>query len=456
MDFRTASVVKSNHIIEAKYRLSARAQKFILYMASKISVNDKHFKYIKVSIAEVETALNQSGRKWGDIYSVLQDIIASLNKNPLKITTDDGSRALINWVASASLPKGKGVVEFEFSELLRPYLLQLKSHFTKYKLRNVLALKSNFAIRLYELLKAYQYQARIEYDLDEIKGILGLDGSYPLYYDFKRRVIYVAQQQLEECSDILFDFYEKRNGRRVIGLVFFVSDNEKNMDDPEDPLYINPEFPPSENKSEHPLLKALMNIGISEAKAVELLISGFEAIPDPGLRRAVEKDYGTADEYIREKIDLTEYELAREKVLNPGGYFIRAFERNFKNVSFNKHREKELKEKKRAEKEKKERKDRVEQREKQLLRDYQSLYEAQYRLLVKEQQFVVNRIIRAKMQFFKNLLKQEQVSYDEYQQDFQKRVKINRIVRRDYELEFVHLKEMEQNLQMLYNKIKQF
>lgn len=293
-----AAVVKSNQIIEAKYRLTTRAQKFILYMASKISTSDTSFKYIKVSVQEIESVLHSENTKWGDIYSVVQDIIISLNKNPLKIVQADGSKVLINWIASANLPQGQGVVEFEFSDLLHPYLLQLKTHFTQYKLNNVLQLRSSFAIRLYELLKAHQFIGRAEYELEELKGILGIEDKYPLYYDLKRRVINVAQKELLAHSDICFDFHEKRISRKITKVVFLIDENKEVV------AKMEAEFPsPSEpvKKKENPLLQSLVDLGFSKMKAEELLSLGFEVLANVDIKAQVSKEYKKSDLYFAEK-----------------------------------------------------------------------------------------------------------------------------------------------------------
>lgn len=129
------SVVKSNRVIEAKYRLGARAQKFILFMASMVNPMDDEFKYLRVKVKDIEPIFNTDQKKWGSIYQIVKEIILSLNNHPLKIEQEDGSHLIVNWIASAEIRQGSGMVEFEFSEKLRPYLLQLKSHFTKSTLR---------------------------------------------------------------------------------------------------------------------------------------------------------------------------------------------------------------------------------------------------------------------------------------------------------------------------------
>jgi plasmid replication initiation protein len=60
------------------------------------------------------------------------------------------------WLNVANYRYGEGDVSLCFSPALKPYLLDIKSRFTKYALQYALHLKSAYAIRLYELLKQYE------------------------------------------------------------------------------------------------------------------------------------------------------------------------------------------------------------------------------------------------------------------------------------------------------------
>ncbi len=55
----------------------------------------------------------------------------------------------LQWLASAEYFEGSGYVELEFSQKLKPFLLQLKDRFTKYQLEYALKLKKSYSIRIY-------------------------------------------------------------------------------------------------------------------------------------------------------------------------------------------------------------------------------------------------------------------------------------------------------------------
>ena len=70
----------------------------------------------------------------------------------------DGSESLVGWLAKVNTYKKSGIVKIRIDEDLVPYLYELKERFTQYQLYNILAMKSAFSVRIYELMKSYEYQ----------------------------------------------------------------------------------------------------------------------------------------------------------------------------------------------------------------------------------------------------------------------------------------------------------
>ena len=175
------SVYKSNEIIKARYNLTVREQKFLLYLVSIIDRKKEEqkeleiFNTYEIKVTDVEKVINVSGKKWGSIYETVSDIVRSLQKNPLVVIKPNGNIKEMYWcdslefVTKENSKRGKGTILFQFSSSIFPYILKLKEHYTKYDLTNVLYLKSSYSIRLYELLKSNQYLGKVEYELLELK-----------------------------------------------------------------------------------------------------------------------------------------------------------------------------------------------------------------------------------------------------------------------------------------------
>ncbi len=131
------------------------------------------------------------------------------------------------WLSGAKYEKGTGYVELTFSPYLKPYMLQLNSMFTQYKLANILNMKSKYSPRIYEFLKCNEFkkQGYIEIEIDELRKLLKADNVYPKYNDFKRFIIERTQKELKKLTDINFSFEEIKTGRKVTTLRFYINSN---------------------------------------------------------------------------------------------------------------------------------------------------------------------------------------------------------------------------------------
>jgi plasmid replication initiation protein len=101
---------------------------------------------------------------------------------------------------------------------LKPYLLQLKEKFTEYDIFYTLNYKSKYSIRLYEYLKSIHYEELKSYnktmDITDFQRLL--DSPYKTFRDFNRNVLQIAHKEINEYSDIIFDYELITKGRKVI------------------------------------------------------------------------------------------------------------------------------------------------------------------------------------------------------------------------------------------------
>jgi plasmid replication initiation protein len=336
MNDKELSVVKSNEIIEARYRLDVLEQKFILYLVSLINPEDTDFKNLQVRVSDFEGVMNVSGSKWGNIYTVVRDIILSLNEKPLQIIKEDGTKLIINWISSAEIKPRTGIIHFEFSERLKPYLLQLKSRFTLYKLHNILRLNSAYSIRMYELLKSHQYKGGVVYNVEDLKTLLGVSDKYDDYRDFKKRVLTTAQQELSKKSDIYFDYDEQRDRRKIVALAFKIYENpnaaeghsstksKPNTEAIKKSDIIEP-VSPSISAVESELIK----LQFTPLKAKDIYKKGFQNIKDETLRAIVEKQFGRVEVWFENRFSFIESEMQNRTIENPQGFFLKCLEENY-------------------------------------------------------------------------------------------------------------------------------
>ncbi len=212
-------VRKSNFLIEASYKLTAIEHKIILTLVASLNAEDKELKKYSFRVKNLVSILGLSNP---NEYKHLNKITENLLKKVLVLKTEDETLQT-HWLSSAKYIKGEGIVELKFDSEIKPFLLELKKRFTNYPLRYALRLRSQFSIRIYELLKQYEKLGNRLFEVSELRRILGIGkDQYRQYTDFKKRVILVAQAELVEKTDLSFEFEELKMGHSVGQIRFII------------------------------------------------------------------------------------------------------------------------------------------------------------------------------------------------------------------------------------------
>jgi len=234
-------VRKSEALVKARYKLNPLALKFVTTIIANLKLSDE---VDKEYIFRVKDFAEMMGVSYHDIYTEMEEAVDELLKKPLHIKTDDGwIRA--NWISDAEYKEGEGHISFTISKKLRPYLLAVQEKFLKYRIENILRLRSGYVIRLYEILKDWYNKAN-RYDngkkADKIAEVRWLRETLeiPKSYKYanssgiKYRIIEKAKKELAECTDIKFDYEEIKTGRKVTHIKFTIEENPKNIKDKEE------------------------------------------------------------------------------------------------------------------------------------------------------------------------------------------------------------------------------
>ena len=192
-----AVVWQHNQLAEARYELTAREQKLLLYVVSMIEAEDDALKRYVVNISEFAQLANLDK---DHLYQELRELAANLKRKALIIPnhydllTGRHVDLVTSWFDSAMIGRnGSGYFAVTISPQLRPYLLQVKREFFKFRLINVMQMRSTYAIRLYQWLKRWEFRHVIEVSVADLRvhmGAVGFDENgkrkenLALYPDF--------------------------------------------------------------------------------------------------------------------------------------------------------------------------------------------------------------------------------------------------------------------------------
>lgn len=225
-------VVKGNELIQQnRFELSLTEQKTVAFICSMIKPIEAVDRAKGVPF-QLEYDFNirdyckvcgihyDSGKNYAEVKATLK----KLSDRSMWVTFDENpdEEVLCRWLAKVRTNKKSGIAHVELDRDLVPYLFDLGQKFTQYQLYNILAMKSAFSVRIYELMKSYAFQKSKTFELDELKHLLMVEDvkSYDRFPDFRRKVLEKAQEEINELTDINIYFEPITKGRKVVKVKF--------------------------------------------------------------------------------------------------------------------------------------------------------------------------------------------------------------------------------------------
>ena len=214
-------VVKSNSLIQkTRYELSLDEQKIILYIISKIKPQETELNEYRI---DLKTLCMILGIESKGNYKYLKDVIKGLHDKSFWYY-DEATKTdiLLSWIQKARIEYLSTEVVIKLDEDLKPYLLQLSEKYTMYEFYNILAMKSKYSIRLYELLKSYANLGSIKISINDLKKMLHCEDKYEIYNNFKKRIIIPAVNEINTYTDLQVEFDTWRTGRNITHILFSI------------------------------------------------------------------------------------------------------------------------------------------------------------------------------------------------------------------------------------------
>lgn len=329
---------KSNELIEARYKLSLAEQRLVILLASEISPDDEDFKSYEIRVSDFAKMFGLENCK--AMYTEVQKSAKELVSKRLDLSKD-GKEIYTTWLSYVEYVDGSGVVHLEFHSSLKPYFLQLKSHYTQYQLNHVIDFKSSYSMRLYELLKMDAFKANKHgqfekyFEIEELRLLFGIEKKeYRLFADFKRKTIEPAVSEISDKTDLIInDVKYGKTGRKITNITFSVairSEEETNLRN--NNLRIEDIKPEKDENINHPIIDSLVSLGFSletaktyknkhGVKKIERNIAYTLAKKQGGkvddipafLSKALAEDWGSGWEAEHKKAEEKKEKIAKKK-----------------------------------------------------------------------------------------------------------------------------------------------
>ena len=225
MEFRTikpkedALVVRHNKLIEARYTTTLHQQRIMLWLISEIRPEDREFQTYRVTVKELAKFIGVEGNK--NIYKEIAEATQGMVGRVVEIgSIEEGELLQVGLIRTAKHKLGTGFIDISVNPELLPYLIDLKNNFTTAYLRDLLAMKSAYSIRVYDLLNQYRKIGKRTLEVERLKDILGVQEKYKLYGHFKTRVNIPAITEIEinkkinlyKQAPLLYEIYRALQG----------------------------------------------------------------------------------------------------------------------------------------------------------------------------------------------------------------------------------------------------
>ncbi|MBR5866351.1 MAG: replication initiation protein [Spirochaetaceae bacterium] len=221
---RENKVVKDNQLIQnitrSKFELTATEQKMVGYIVSMIKPREPGQEHVLRYEFDIRHFCKICGIDFdnGANYAYIKDSLKKLRDKSFWITDALGDEVLLSWIESPKIHKRSGKVGIRISEEMIPYLYDLQARFTSYELYQILALKSTYSIRLYELLASYAFTGQQKFSIEDLKRLIQC--PHKEYKDLRRYAIEPAVKEINEFTNLVVTWEPIKNGRRVDAIKF--------------------------------------------------------------------------------------------------------------------------------------------------------------------------------------------------------------------------------------------
>lgn len=260
-------IVQHNALTSGRYDFSACQLDILFMLLAILGKDDMIQKPYSIHVKDIQAI---TGRIWN--YQQLSDATQEMGSRMFSIETPTSHLQL--WLfQSIEYQKGKGYFDITISEKARPYLFDLKSNFTTMQLKSALTCSSKYAKRLYALSCQWRVKGELTMEIGKLKEMLFLKDpkgrekeQFIKISQFKEKVLDIAKHQINEFTDIKFDYELIKRGHSFSSIKIYIGVQKPKQ------LEIN--F--TETIEYQKKVATIMAYGINEDVAKQVAIKHFE------------------------------------------------------------------------------------------------------------------------------------------------------------------------------------
>ncbi len=222
-------------LVEATSKMDINEFRVFMTMLTMVLPDDEDFIEYEIRTQDIIKlySLSDDGR----YYEAIREAAERLFNKKFIIyeKKEDGEmyRTTIHLIDETSEPvkeSEQNRIRLKFNPKLKPYLLQLQKEYLTIDVRNIASIQSPNSVKLYLILR-HQYNLgnrKVKYSLVRLREILAItDSEYPLYGNFKQKIIQKGIKDLEKYTDLVISkFEEEKVGRAVDKVIFHLGEKD--------------------------------------------------------------------------------------------------------------------------------------------------------------------------------------------------------------------------------------
>lgn len=226
-DTQNRVVVANDFIMRSASKLTLNEMKLLRLIIMQCRKEDKDFYTYTLKAVDLAKLLDIDK---DDMRRNLRIMTRHIMQEVLEIENPKtGDWIQFHWTDECQYKAG--TVTIRIADKLSPFLLDLKGHFTRYKLEEILPFKSTHAFKIYEVLVANiddrnqphaDIYSIVNVSMETLRTVTNTKNKYDRYSNFRIRVLEPAINEINEKTKYHVTAKPYKNTNTVVGIEFLV------------------------------------------------------------------------------------------------------------------------------------------------------------------------------------------------------------------------------------------
>lgn len=203
----------------ARYGLTLQEHRIVYYAILRGQQEGKPFEPVTLSITEFKELFELSG---GNYYTAIRNLSKKMASRVVEVAYKDSDGPHFKqapWIIDITYHIKNGTVTICPNKALQPFFEG--KPFTDTEFAFLIKFTSQYAERLYEIIKTFAYKSIADFNVEDLRQKLAVGKKYPNYNMFRERVLLPAVNDINEFTDLDIDFREQRGMYNKVDSVVF-------------------------------------------------------------------------------------------------------------------------------------------------------------------------------------------------------------------------------------------